>query len=143
MKNIQKGFTLIELMIVVAIIGILAAVAIPAYGDYTARAQSSEGFILLDGLKTPIAEAVASSNLATGCDLTALTAVTTGKYVSGITAAVAGVTCVITATYAATANARIAGTTATLTYDPTAGATNGGWACSTTLPAGIRPSSCV
>ena len=55
MKN-QKGFTLIELMIVVAIIGILAAIAIPAYQDYIARSQVSEGVQLLGGGKTPLAE---------------------------------------------------------------------------------------
>jgi type IV pilus assembly protein PilA len=56
MKTVQKGFTLIELMIVVAIIGILAAIAIPAYQDYTIRAQVTEGLSLASGVKTGIAE---------------------------------------------------------------------------------------
>jgi type IV pilus assembly protein PilA len=56
MKRVQQGFTLIELMIVVAIIGILAAVALPAYQDYTIRSQMTEPINLADGAKTAVAD---------------------------------------------------------------------------------------
>jgi type IV pilus assembly protein PilA len=91
MKNIQKGFTLIELMIVVAIIGILAALAIPAYADYTARAQAAEAFTLMDGVKTPLAELYttlgkfAISNAVAGITSSGVPAITTGKYVGALT----------------------------------------------------------
>jgi len=62
MKKIQQGFTLIELMIVVAIVGILAAIALPAYQDYIARSKVSEAMGFLDGAKVSIAEYYASNN---------------------------------------------------------------------------------
>jgi len=80
----QQGFTLIELMIVVAIIGILAAVAIPAYSDYTARAQVSEAMSLDSGLKTPLVEWIADKGtLPTNVDSVGGTSA--GKYVQTIT----------------------------------------------------------
>jgi type IV pilus assembly protein PilA len=84
MKSLQKGFTLIELMIVVAIIGILAAIAIPAYNDYIARAQASEAVDLLSGGKTPMAEFFADKGRwpdAAG----SVMGNTSGKYVATIT----------------------------------------------------------
>lgn len=118
MNQVQKGFTLIELMIVVAIIGILAAVAIPAYQDYTTKAQASEAFTLLDGLKTPISEAI-SQDSATGCAIPA-GSVTSGKYVATIVAT-GTVPCTLTATYAASGVATdLASKTVIMTYDPTA-----------------------
>lgn len=90
MKAMQKGFTLIELMIVVAIIGILAAVAIPAYGDYTARAQASEAFTMLDAFKTPLTEQInnggtflieGNPGVAVG---SGVQGITSGKYVASV-----------------------------------------------------------
>jgi len=100
MKQNQKGFTLIELMIVVAIIGILAAIAVPAYKDYTAKAQAAEAFALLDGLKGDIVPTWGQDPTITGCVLGAGTVIS-GKYVNNIAAALNGVNCDITATYKA------------------------------------------
>ncbi len=70
-KQVQKGFTLIELMIVVAIIGILAAIAIPAYQNYTIRAQVTEGLNLADGWKTGVSEFYAQYGVFPSCISTA------------------------------------------------------------------------
>ncbi|MCH7508420.1 MAG: pilin [Proteobacteria bacterium] len=85
MKKIQQGFTLIELMIVVAIIGILAAIAIPAYQDYTIRAQVTEGLNLSAALKASVSEEFADSGL-WPADLAALgiTNSPSGRYVNDL-----------------------------------------------------------
>ena len=113
MKSRNSGFTLIELMIVVAIIGILAAIAIPAYQNYTVRAQVSEGLHLVSGLEPAIVE-VYNNTGAFPADLTALNSqIPTGNYVTGIAMANG----VMTITYGGpAANANIQG--ATLTISP-------------------------
>src|ERR1700676_1276688 len=86
LKQGQKGFTLIELMIVVAIIGILAAIAIPAYQNYTIRAQVTEGLTLADGWKTEIAEYYANTgNWPASIGNLTGTCCSVGKYESSIT----------------------------------------------------------
>ncbi|MBF0179882.1 MAG: pilin [Magnetococcales bacterium] len=106
----QAGFTLIELMIVIAIIGVLAAVAIPAYQDYIARAQASEGVSLLAGLKTSVSEYYQDKGSMPA--LASLSGVqTSGKYVGAITfSGSSGATLGMVATYTLSGvNSSIAG----------------------------------
>ena len=112
MKKLQKGFTLIELMIVVAIIGILAAIAIPAYQDYTIRAQVSEGMNLAAAAKAAVAESFLNRGTApasrTVAGMSPNAADTGGKYVTAVDV----VNGVIQITYGGTeVNAQITGQT--------------------------------
>ena len=124
----QQGFTLIELMIVVAIIGILAAIAIPAYQDYTIRAQVSEGLNLTGACKAAVTEfyqdsgAFPTTNAAAGLEAAANI---TGKYTTQVAVGNGG-TCA--ATYGNDANANI--NAAVLTMTPTDNAGSVSWACS-------------
>ena len=144
MKRVQAGFTLIELMIVVAIVGILAAVAIPAYQDYTVRARVSEGFGLASEAKKAVVEnaGVGSTDYSRGYNSPA----TDAQKVKSV--AIATTTGVITVTY----GTKIAdGSTITLTPStggaalPTTGAPVSSqitWACGGTLASKFRPADC-
>ena len=137
-KQLQKGFTLIELMIVVAIIGILASIALPAYQDYISRGQATEAPMLLAGLKTPVTENILNNGVTAGCVIPA-DAVTAGKYVATIGATVAGTTCELLATYqAAGVSDKIASKNVQYTYDHA----DGSWECTSNLPAAIKPKGC-
>jgi type IV pilus assembly protein PilA len=109
MTKLQRGFTLIELMIVVAIIGILAAIAIPAYQDYTIRAQVSEGMNLAAAAKAAIAETFLNRGVApanrTGAGMSATATDTNGKYVTEVQVTDG----TILVKYGAAANTQIAG----------------------------------
>ena len=133
MKKAQQGFTLIELMIVVAIIGILAAIALPAYQDYTIRSRVTEGLSLASGIKATVGENVANFNT---IDSRACNGANTN--VAGAVSALACATGVINVTMDATAGS------VALTLTPTGG-TGGnpiGWGCSTTSDFSLVPAEC-
>ncbi len=156
MKTMQKGFTLIELMIVVAIIGILAAVALPAYQDYTIRAKMSEVILGMSACRTSITEVYQSGPSPApaangwGCEIGATQAT---KYVAGISTSVNGVVTATVQNISPSVNSSVVTlapmSTASLTATMSAGASQSlfGWRCGnttdgTTTPLKYLPGSC-
>ena len=137
----QQGFTLIELMIVVAIIAILAAIAIPAYRDYLIRTQVSEGASLTGGAKVAVDEYYANYGVAPTTNAVAGLAPEAdikGDYVSQV---LVGTNGTITATFGgAKANAAIK--SGTLIYTPTFNAGSTSWQCSSAILDKYLPTSC-
>ena len=139
-RSMQKGFTLIELMIVVAIIGILAAVALPAYQDYTVRAKTSEVVLAASGGKTSVAEAFQTLGHMPLNATSAGIGAQTSPYVSAIDYAY-GTTSSATLTATAKGEAKISGSTITLAGSAgTDGVVT--WTCSGSINAKYKPANC-
>ena len=138
MKKLQQGFTLIELMIVVAIIGILAAIALPAYQDYVIRTQVSEGQTLMAGAKTAVTEFWSdkghfpASNVSAG--ISAAGSIV-GSYVTQVEVGANGV---ITATYGKKANDKIKTGTCSITPTDAGGSVTWTGTCNATVQAKWR-----
>ena len=136
-----NGFTIIELMIVVALIGIISALALPLFGNYSAKAQLSEGQALLAGLKSLLVEAVAAEGIG-ACDTSKpwfTNSVHQGHYVNDVAVQKNTTQCLLTVTFkSANVNDKIIGKKINIRYTTGSGV----WECGTDLPSDIAPSSC-